>query len=722
MKRTSKKSEYIPRKEPSRKKWKSFLKVMAVGCALLLTGVLASLMFLDMDTLRATLTKSLSEKTGTQVEIQFLDLGYSNGLGLEAGGLTVRNAEGGHQLLWAESLFLEVKVLPLLTGEVVVENAAIIKPRIKVYRESKDPLKTEFKKTSLSSLNKRTVGDYSMAQVITPETPNQHDQNVVQEPPSSPVDPRIIDEFRKRLKNFNITAENIHVEQGTLQVISSVADEPNESKPLGFSFDLKIRRSSGEVIDVILEDLHLDLGPLFLLGRVEADDVLSESSRVEVQIRTKPFAISELVHAFNLIPKAQGDTSGNQGLPIQIEQVTLLASCPLNSLGNSEALRRDLKAETRFITKDAQIPIGEHELLVSQIKGTARWERSYILYEIQGETLNGKTRVTGQQPFPFQTIEDPNPLLETELHLTALDFSRLITHKDWEQSQGLVSGVLKVAIPWGKEGSPLLSGTLLGENLVLQSENFKIFAQKTEVQFESVPDKPVTINLTSNRAVTGMLPFKKVTAQITVHPNRIVVNRSTFFPGHGTLTAQGTYDTQLQKYQFKFLGKNLWAGDFTNNEIQGTMRTHGSVNGQVPEKLPGIRGLFGNVSLKISPVTFEKSKEIKNILAVIDPAFFRKQNIKGSQFDYLGGNFKIINGKFNTSNLTLKGKPMDVYFEGLFDGHNQSLNLLGKANPKYKGLIETHFKLEGLASRPRMTLLGIKLQEDKTRLFLQDRN
>ena len=132
MSRVSKDPEYTPWNKSPRKKLKMLFKVMVLGCALLVAGVLASLIFLDMDTLRASLTKSLSEKTGTQVEIQFLDLGYSRGLGLEAGGLTVRTGEGGHQLLWAESLFLEVKVLPLLTGEVVVENASIVKPRIKV--------------------------------------------------------------------------------------------------------------------------------------------------------------------------------------------------------------------------------------------------------------------------------------------------------------------------------------------------------------------------------------------------------------------------------------------------------------------------------------------------------------------------------------------------------------------------------------------------------------
>ena len=119
-----------------------------------------------------------------------------------------------------------------------------------------------------------------MAQVIAPEAPVQAEPKLSQVNSSALIDRRIIDEFRSRLKKFHITAENIHVEQGTLQVIRSVADEPNESKPLGFSFDLKIRRPSVEVIDVILEDLHLDLGPLFLLGRVEADDVLSKTSRM----------------------------------------------------------------------------------------------------------------------------------------------------------------------------------------------------------------------------------------------------------------------------------------------------------------------------------------------------------------------------------------------------------------------------------------------------------
>lgn len=707
MNRVSKDTEYTPWKNSPRKRWNKFLKVVIVGCILILAVIGTGLMFLDMNTLRESLTKSLSEKTGMQVEIQFLDLGYSHGLGLEAGGLTVRNVDGGRQLLWAESLFLEVKVLPLLTGEVVVESASIIKPRIKVYQDSKDLLKTTINKAASSSPPKRTMGDYSMAEMIAPETTPPTEQNNPQETSLALIDRHTIEKFRNQLKKFHITAENIHVEQGTLQIIQSAADESDESDPLGFSFDLKIRRSRTDVIDVILEDLHLDLGSLFLLGRVEIDDVVSKTSRLEVQIRTKPFAISKLIRTFKLIPEKPGGTAGNKEIPFQIEQLTLLASCPLNSLVDTETLRRDLKAETRFVTKDAQIPIGEHEFLISQIKGTAKWERSYILYEIQGETLNGKARIDGQQPFPFQTTEDPNPLLETEIHITALDFSQLTLPKGWEQSTGLLSGVLKVAIPWNMEGPPIVTGSLLAENLVLTDEYFKVFSQKTAVEFDATPDKPLSISLTSNRVATEKLRFKKITAQLTLLPDQVILERSTFTPEHGALTAHGTYNTQSRKYQLKFLGKDLWAGDFTKNQVLGTMRTHGSVNGHVPEKLPGARGLFGKVSLKISPVNFEKAEEIKTILAVIAPTFFRRQNIKSLQFDYLGGNFKIINGKFNTSNLTLKGRAMDVYFEGLFDGHSESLNMLGKAVPKFRrGLTETHFKLEGPASRPQMTLLG----------------
>ncbi len=744
MNRVYKDSKYTPWKKSPPKKWKKLFKVMALGCALFFLGVLVSLMFLDMDTLRESLAKSLSEKTDTQVEIQFLDLGYSHGLGLEAGGLTVRNSEGSHQLLWAESLFLEVKVLPLLTGEVVVENAAVIKPRIKVYKDSKDPLTTEFKKTSLSSPSsskKRTVGDYSMAQVITPETPAQAEQKPAQETSSALIDRRVIDEFRNRLKKFHVTAENIHVEQGTLQVIHNAADEPNGSEPLGFTFDMKIRRPRAEVIDVILEDLHLDMGPLFLLGRVEADDVLSKTSRLELQIRTKPFAIAELIQTFKPFQEAQGEALEKNGIPFQIEQLTLLASCPLNSLADTKALRRDLKAETRFVTRDAQIPIGDRELLVSQIKGTAKWEGSYILYDIQGETLNGKARIDGQQPYPFKTLEDPNPLLETEIQLTALDFSRLMPLKGWEQSKGLVSGVLKVAFPWSMKGPPLVTGTLLGENLELADKNFNLSSQKTEVEFKSFPDKPVSMNLISNRVKVDNVRFKKVTAQVSLTPSQVVLKRSTFTPGHGTLTAHGTYNRQSKKYKLEFLGKKLSAGDYTKNQVQGIMRTHGSVIGHVPEKLPGIRGLFGNVSLKISPVNFERAEEVKTILAVIDPTIFRKQNTRGLRFDYLGGNFKITNGKFNTRNLTLKGEPMDVYFEGLFDGYTQSLDMLGKALPKFnmgkilksssqvaqivsksqseEGLIATHFKLQGTPSRPQMTLTGIKPQKGKTGQLLK---
>jgi len=149
MTRSSQKSPYAPWKKANArgKKW---LKAITLGLVLLLGGAGALVLLLDRDTLRESIAQSLSEKTGTQVEIQFLDLVYSHGLGLEAGGLTVR--AGGRQLLWAESLFLEVKIWPLLTGEVVVENAVIIKPRIKVYLDPQDSPSKEFKKASHRAL------------------------------------------------------------------------------------------------------------------------------------------------------------------------------------------------------------------------------------------------------------------------------------------------------------------------------------------------------------------------------------------------------------------------------------------------------------------------------------------------------------------------------------------------------------------------------------------
>lgn len=726
-------SEYTPWKKPPRKRWRKIFKAMALGLVLLLVGTGMFVMFLDKDTLRESLAKSLSEKTGMQVEIQFLDLGYSHGLGLEAGGLTVRTADGDRQLLWAESLFLEVEILPLLSGEIRVENAAIIKPRIKVYRDSKDPLKKEFKKASLSPLKNKTWNDPWIAKIITPEERPSAKPPARQKPTAPPVDRRIIREFRNRLKQLHITAENIHVEQGTLQFIDNTAEGLEESEPLKFSFDLKIRRPGPETIDVVLEGLHLDMGPLSLLGRMEVDDVLSESSRLEVQLRTKPFAIAELIRAFTSPPDNKPDTPEKNNFPVQIEQLTLLASCPLNSLTDGVAFSRDLKAETRFAARDAQLPVGGHELLISQVKGTAKWDEGYILYEVQGETLNGKIRIDGQQAFPLKTAENPDPLLNARVNLTALDFSRLISPKDWKPSSGLVSGVLKVAIPLSLAGPPLVTGSLVGENLVVASRQFTLSTRKTEVQFESSPNKPLSINVTSQGVVVDKIRFRQIKAHVSLPPGKVILVKSTWIPRHGTLAIHGSYNAKSQKYQLEFLGKDLWAGDYSKNQIQGIMRAHGSVNGYVPEKLPAIRGLFGTVSIKITPVNFDKAEEIKTILAVIDPTFFRRQNLNGLRFDYLGGNFKINNGKFNTSNLALKGGIMDVYLEGIFDGHTRSLNMLGKALPKFNmnkafksspklakllstaqsqgGLVETHFKLEGPVARPQMTLIGIKPQK-----------
>lgn len=728
MNRSSKKSSYAPwkKKNPGGGGW---LKAIAITLGLFFVGAVGIILFLDRDTLKESIAKTLSEKTGTQVEIQFLDLGYSHGLGLEAGGLTVRTGDGGRQVLWAESLFLEVRILPLLSGEVVIESATIVKPRIKVYLDSGDAPKKEFKKASLSSAKKKTDDGNSWAKIITPESRLRAEPPPPQNTPSPLVDRRIIDEFRNRLKAFHITAKNIHVEQGTIQFIRRGGKDTREREPLGFSFDLKIRRPSDEMIDVILEDVHLNLGPLFLLGRVEADDVLSETSRLEVQLRTQPFSVLELVKSLQPPTEEESGASANPEISVRIEQLTLLASCPLNSLADKAAFRRDLKAETRFVTGDTHIPIGDYELAVSQVKGKARWEEGFIVYEIRGEALNGKVLIGGQQPFPLEAAEDSSPMLETEVQLTALDVSRLTVPEGWAPLQGQVSGVLKVTLARNLEGPPKVTGSLLGENLVLGTHDFKLAARNTEVRLQSPPGQPVSFNLTSHRAVLDQVRFRKIVAKVSISPGRVVLEKSTWSPSHGTLTAHGTYDTRSRKYHLEFLGKDLWAGDYTKNQIQGIMRAYGSVNGTVPRKLPGMRGLFGTVSVKVSAVKFDPSGEIKTLLSAIDPAFFRRQNLRGLQFDYLGGNFKIHNGKFKTGNLVLKGESMDVYLEGIYDGYTRTLNMMGKALPKVivdrarssppqtaqllskaqarRGLTETHFKLEGPASRPHMRLLGI---------------
>ena len=740
---STKNREYSPWKKPPQKRWKTLLKAAFLALLLLVAGLGVLVMFLDKDTLRETLTQTLSEQTGTHVEIQFLDLSYSRGLALEAGGLTIRPNSGGAQWLWAESLLLEVKVFPLLTGEVVIENADIIKPRIKIFRKSGESPRQSFQKTSSVPLGNRTQGDYSMAGVIKPESPQE--KSVQKETPPAPqplLDRKNIDAFRNRLKKINLTADNIHVEQGSLIMIDEAQGEPHENQTLDFSFNLKIKRPAPEVIDVSLDDLHLSTGPLYLLGRIAAPNILSDASRLEVQVRTKPFDFSELKRSFQTPGVKPSAIPRKNGFPVQIEQLTLLASFPINSLVDVPTFSRDLKAEARFITKDAIVPVSDYEIPVTQVKGKARWEESFILYELNGQMLDGQVRIEGQQAFPLNSGGESNPMITTQVQLTGLDFAQVKVPETWPPPKGRISGMLKVTFPLSLEGPPFMTGTLMGENLVLASPGLKWVSRKTEIQFESPPEKPMSMEFTSRGVAIDRIRFKKIKGRLSFPPGKVHLEKSTWTPLHGTLTATGTYDTKSNKYQLEFLGKDLWAGDYSRNKLQGIIRAHGSVNGYIPEKLPAIRGLFGNLSVKVTPVNFEQVDEIKTLLAVIDPVLFQQQNLRGMSFEYLGGNFKINNGKFNTQNLALKGGLVDVYLTGLFDGHTQSLDMMGRALPKINmskalksspqlakllsnaqakgGLVETRFKLEGPAQKPQMTLLGIQPNRKSSKELLQD--
>ena len=244
-------SNYTPWRP--RKPWKKKgLKAIGLVISLSLIACGFFLMFMDRTTLKNSLAKSLSEKTETKVEIQYLDFGLSHGLGLETAGLTVRNIKDDRQLLWAESLFLEINILSLLKGDVVVENATLIKPRIKVYLKPGESLPGQFKKASFSINDKSEYTNESWAKVIVPESTPETKPQAPREPPPPLVERWVISEFRKRMRRFPISEGTVHVQQGTLVIIREAQPEPRESPPIGFSFDLKIRRMQEEMVNVVL--------------------------------------------------------------------------------------------------------------------------------------------------------------------------------------------------------------------------------------------------------------------------------------------------------------------------------------------------------------------------------------------------------------------------------------------------------------------------------------
>ncbi|NIQ03039.1 MAG: hypothetical protein GWM98_23825, partial [Nitrospinaceae bacterium] len=103
---------------------------------LLIGGLVALLMFVEVDSLREPLARELSDATELRVELGPLHLDLSRGVGLKADGFRVRSQDGTRDLFSAEQLVVLTELEPLLHKQVKIQEATLVQPVVRIYLDS----------------------------------------------------------------------------------------------------------------------------------------------------------------------------------------------------------------------------------------------------------------------------------------------------------------------------------------------------------------------------------------------------------------------------------------------------------------------------------------------------------------------------------------------------------------------------------------------------------
>ena len=103
----------MPSKEPPQfqRGLRSFARIVVVLLVLFVV-FLVLIPFVGLDQLRQPIASALSQSTGLKIELESLNLEWTEGLGLRCGGLRVRSQDGSRELFSAEKMFLLAEMGP----------------------------------------------------------------------------------------------------------------------------------------------------------------------------------------------------------------------------------------------------------------------------------------------------------------------------------------------------------------------------------------------------------------------------------------------------------------------------------------------------------------------------------------------------------------------------------------------------------------------------------
>jgi len=586
----------------SKKLWFRVLVPMALILALILVAIPILIYTLDKENLRQNLTTSLSRNTGFKVGVESMGVNFSKGLGVNAGGISIHTADGKHHLFSIESIFLQAKLLPLLVGKFQIKSVVIEKPVIRIFIDQPEIMRPQSSEFDLEGLEPSLDSDLkdkppvkdpkekaptpqsskpAPAKITEKPQPQEPEKTVSSEPleestdsknqepeASAEEEEKIIDFIRNMLREYDFTVKRITVRNGLAHVIKRVKKKSRGVEPLKFSFTLKLLRPEGDQIDAILDQMQMGLGKIILKGNMQARDILSDEAVLKLNLKSEPFAASQLKHIWYFLP---GDISGEMNqYPIEgnFKPLYLKASIPLNALEDPDAFLNTINAQTQLQAQKVSMKAGGWKFPIDHLESTGVWRNGIIKHQIRVNTLGGEFHLVENLRFSQEPKTKNSLILNSNIKLTEIDLSKISSPRG-SYSTGTLAGLLKMQGPLTPENEVVLKGSLMGRDIYVDTGGYTYAAKKLDLGIKSSSSRTPLLDVHLNGLEVYNIPFKAYTGRLAFPANRVVFLKSLLYPPHGKIGLTGTFHTDSMEYQFQFAGRKLQVEDFEPENIRG---------------------------------------------------------------------------------------------------------------------------------------------------------
>jgi len=495
-----------------------------------------------METYREPIADYISKATGLQVKIGSLDVDFSQGLGLKAGGLTVRTGDGKRGLFAAESLFLQAKLAPLLQGKFEVKKTSIIKPVVSLYLEEPADMQGREKPLTKKQFNLATI--------------------------------------RKSLRDIRLTVDIIEIKDAQIYLVSP-GFQQHQMDPAILSLNLKLQRPKPDLINLLVEDLELAVGNIRMTGNVSALDILAKTGVVEADFQFDPFTASDFKRLLRLLPATARQTIDKRTFSGKVRKLSLRAKAPLESLQDIGALIKRAELNMTLGVDDFSLKTEGLSLALQSLDIEQAWLNGRLDHKIETVYMGGKILLEGSLLIKEEG-ESFSPVIDSSLQLVDIDIAGLQLKKDWLPRGGKISATFKVKGPVQNAEQIRLDGTFSVRDLELNpprdKPNMRVAFAKIDgvarLENGAIEHDIHGVAFGADFSLKGVVELNKVGGEIVpeidsdfmmakLDPAQIKpLVASRFFPDRGSLAASFHLSGPLTSFE-----KIRWQGTIDGEQI-----------------------------------------------------------------------------------------------------------------------------------------------------------